>query len=224
MKSIRLPEYAMPQSRLLVFLAAAAAITGVLIAQSTPQPFEYYVLSLSWAPAFCSQPGSANRNPEECSAGRNIGFITHGLWPENAGGRGPESCGTAKPVPKAVIKLILPSMYSTSLIQHEWATHGLCTGLNPFAYFSNVLQARAAVQFPIQITSIEDRITEGPQLIERQFADANPSFPKGAFRTSCSNRMFQEERVCFDKKLKPRECSVSVGECRSPAIVIRPPL
>jgi ribonuclease T2 len=224
MKSIRPLEYPMPRSLFPVVLPALAVLAGVLAAQSTPAPFDYYVLSLSWAPTFCSQANEAARNPQECAAGRHIGFITHGLWPENADGRGPESCGTAKPVPKAVINLVLPAMYSPGLIQHEWATHGVCTGLNPFAYFSNVLQVRAAVQIPVQITSIENQITEGPQLIERQFAEANPSFPKAAFRTSCSNRMFQEERICFGKDLKPRECSVAVTECKSPAIVVPPPL
>jgi len=214
----------MSRLRFSIVLPALTVIAGALAAQSAPASFDYYVLSLSWAPAFCSQANEAARNPEECAAGRHIGFITHGLWPENIGGRGPESCGTVKPVPKDVIKLVLPAMYSPALIQHEWATHGICTGPNPFAYFSNVLQVRAAVQLPVQITSIENEITEGPQLIERQFAEANPSFPKTAFRTLCSNRRFQEERICFGKDLKPRECSVAVAECKSAAIAIRPPL
>jgi ribonuclease T2 len=224
MKSIRPLEYTMPRHRLLIASSALAVIAGVLAAQSTAAPFDYYVLSLSWSPAFCSEGNNAAGNPQECAAGQHISFITHGLWPENTTGRGPESCGTAKPVPKDVIKLVLPAMYSPSLIQHEWATHGICTGLNPFAFFSDVLQVRAAVQLPVQITSIENQITEGPPLIERQFADANPSFPKTAFRTACSNGKLQEERICFGKDLKPRECTVAVGECGSPAIVIPPPL
>jgi ribonuclease T2 len=214
----------MARHRFRIILPALAVIAVALAAQPAPAPFDYYVLSLSWAPAFCSQANEAARNPEECAPGKHIGFITHGLWPENPDGRGPESCGTAKPLRKDVIKLVLPAMYSASLIQHEWATHGICTGLNPFAYFSDVLQARAAVQLPVQITSIENQITEGPQLIERQFAEANPTFPKTAFRTSCSNRTFQEERICFGKDLKPRACPAAVAECKSPAIVIPPPL
>ncbi len=119
----------MSEYRLVTVLLTVTALTGALAAQLRPAPFDYYVLSLSWAPAFCAQPNAAARNPEECAAGRHIGFIVHGLWPENIAGRGPESCGTAKPVPKAVVKLVLPAMYSPSLVQHEWATHGICTGL-----------------------------------------------------------------------------------------------
>ena len=86
------------------------------------------------------------------------------------------------------------------------------------------LQVRASVQVPVQITSIENQLTEGPQLIERQFAEANPGFPKTAFRTYCPSRVLQEVRVCFDKNLRPRECTAAVVECTSPSIVVRPPL
>jgi ribonuclease T2 len=189
-----------------------------------PAPFDYYVLSLSWAPAFCAQPGAASANPKECAPGRGVGFIVHGLWPEAAAGKGPESCGTAKPVPKPVVDFVLRDMLTAGLVQHEWATHGVCTGLNPFDYFSLIVQARAAVQIPVQITSIQDQITESPGQIETQFASANTSFPRTAFRTFCPRGAFQEERICFDKNLKPQACTGSVGECATPAVIIRPPL
>jgi ribonuclease T2 len=208
----------------------ALALAAVLPAQShrsgaeAPAPFDYYVLSLSWAPGFCAQPGAAAANPRECAPGGRVGFIVHGLWPEAATGRGPESCGAVKPVPKQVVDFVLRDMLAPGLIQHEWATHGSCTGLNPFDYFSSVVQARASVQIPVQITSIEEQIRESPGQIESQFAAANPSFPNTAFRTSCPRGALQEERICFDKDLKPRACTASVGECSIPAIIIRPPL
>jgi ribonuclease T2 len=207
-----------------ILLTLAAA----LLARAA-EPFDYFVLSLSWAPAFCAQPGAAAGNPKECAPGRGIGFIVHGLWPQTAAGKSPESCGTAKPVPKAVVDYVLRDMLTPGLVQHEWATHGICTGLNPFDYFSSIVQARAAVQIPVQITSIritsnDNEIRESPGQIETQFAAANPSFPKTAFRTSCPLGTFQEERICFDKNLKPRACTASVGECSIPAVVIRPPL
>src|ERR1700733_4031697 len=131
----------------------AFALAAALLAQSpksrnealSPAPFDYYVLALSWAPGFCAQPGAAAGNPRECAAGGRVGFIVHGLWPETAAGNSPESCGTAKPVPKPVVDFVLRDMLSASLVQHEWATHGVCTGLNPFDYFSSIVQARASV-------------------------------------------------------------------------------
>ena len=203
-----------------------ACIILLIIVAALPasEPFDYYVLALSWAPAFCAQPGAAAANPQECAPGRGIGFIVHGLWPEAAAGRSPESCGTAKPVPKSVVDFVLRDMLTPGLIQHEWATHGICTGLNPFAYFGSIVEARAAVQIPVQITSVESQIRESPGQIEAQFAAANPSFPKDSFRTSCPRGAFQEERICFDKNLKPQSCTATVGECAAPSIIIRPPL
>jgi ribonuclease T2 len=132
-------------------------------------------------------------------------------------------------VPKAVGDFVLRDMLTPALVQHEWATHGICTGLNPFAYFSSIVEARAAVQIPVQITSIgitsnDHEIRESPGQIETQFAAANPSFPKEAFRTFCPRGAFQEERICFDKSLKPQACAASVDECTIPTVVIRPPL
>jgi ribonuclease T2 len=222
----------MPKLRTSVAGWVALALAAALPAQSqrskneasAPAPFDYYVLALSWAPGFCAQPGAGAGNPKECAPGGRVGFIVHGLWPEAAVGKSPESCGVVKQVPKPVVDFVLRDMLAPALIQHEWAVHGSCTGLNPFEYFSSIVQARAAVQIPVQITSIEDQIRESPGQIETQFAAANPSFPKTAFRTSCPRGAFQEMRICFDKSLKPQACTVSVGECGVPAVIIRPPV
>ena len=186
-------------------------------------PFEYYVLSLSWAPEFCAQPGEAAANPRECAPGRGMRLAVHGLWPEVAQGKSPEACGPAKSVPKGLVNDLLPYMPSPGLIQHEWATHGTCTGLTADEYFTKVLLARAAVQIPVQISTIATTETESPSQIEEQFAGANPSFPKGAFRVSCKGGAFLEMRTCFDKELRARACTASVGECTSPTVTIRPP-
>ncbi len=205
-------------------IPAIVLMAAALMAAAASPPFDYYVLSLSWAPAFCAEGNAAARNSRECAVGKNIGFIVHGLWPEDVGGHGLESCGTSKSVPGAVMKFALPYMLSPSLIRHEWATHGACSGRNAYGYFTDIVQARTSVQIPVQISSIENQVTESPGQIEKQFADANPSFPRDAFRTYCSGRTFREERVCFDKNLKPRACTAAVEECRNPAVVIRPPL
>ena len=183
-------------------------------------PFDHYVLSLSWAPGFCAALAG---NPRECASGRGTGFVLHGLWPESPEGNFPAPCGPAKRVPKAVVKMVLRYMLDTNRIQQEWAQHGMCTGLSPADYFGGVLEARAAVQIPVQITSLEDAITQSPDQIETQFAQANPAFPKAAFRTSCRDGALEEARVCLDKALKPQACPPREPECMLKAIVIRPP-
>jgi ribonuclease T2 len=200
----------------------AVPVILVLCAVAAPAPFDYYVLSLSWAPEFCMQPGAASANPKECATGRGTGFVVHGLWPEAAQGKSPESCGSAQRVAGNVGKIALPYMLSASLIQHEWDTHGTCTGLSPAAYFLDVIQARSAVQIPVQMTSVEVPLTESPVQIEDQFAAVNATFPKNAFRTVCRNGELSEVRVCFTRDLKPIECPASVGECADTAMNVRP--
>jgi ribonuclease T2 len=199
-----------------------ALISGALTAQVHGQ-FDYYLLALSWAPEFCAQPAEAAANPLECATGRGVRFIVHGLWPEQNEGKSPESCGPAKKVSKGMVNDLLSYMPSPALIQYEWATHGTCSGLNQDQYFTKVLLARAAVQIPVQMASIASTETESPGQIEAQFAGANPSFPKGAFRTACRDGALTEVRACFDKELKPRVCTSGAGECRASILTIRPP-
>lgn len=192
-----------------------------LLAAAAAAPFDYYILSLSWAPEFCAQPGEAAANPLECGTGK--GFVVHGLWPEADRGRSPESCGPSKSVPKGLVNDMLRSMPSPGLIQHEWTTHGTCTGLSQGEYFTKVMVARSAVQIPVQISSLGQGTTASPAELESEFAAANPSFPKGAFRTACRAGELTEVRVCFDKDLKARACTLSAGECTSQAVTIRSP-
>ena len=55
--------------------------------------FDYYVLALSWSPAFCADRRSGTENAQ-CGAGRAFGFIVHGLWPQYERGW-PERCPTS---------------------------------------------------------------------------------------------------------------------------------
>src|SRR6185437_13614995 len=52
--------------------------------------FDYYVLSLSWAPTYCL---THSDDGEECS-GKGYGFVLHGLWPQYDAGGYPENCST----------------------------------------------------------------------------------------------------------------------------------
>ena len=44
--------------------------------------FDYYVMTLSWAPGFCDLGGKETSSPE-CAEGSGDGFVVHGLWPNN---------------------------------------------------------------------------------------------------------------------------------------------
>jgi len=183
--------------------------------------FDYYLLSLSWAPDFCARP-DVQKDERECGAGRHVAFVVHGLWPQAEEGRGPENCGTARPVASAIVDRMLNYIPSAGLIQHEWKTHGTCTGLAPGDYFGQVRQAFDSLTIPAEYKNLNRQVEVSPNQIESQFAAANPSFPAGAFRTSCGGGDLAEVRVCFGKDLKPRACSDSAGECRMGSTTMRP--
>ena len=68
---------------------AATAAPIVALAQTTPSTppvaaaqFDYYVMTLSWAPGFCDLGGKETSSPE-CAEGSGDGFVVHGLWPDN---------------------------------------------------------------------------------------------------------------------------------------------
>lgn len=184
--------------------------------------FSYYLLSLSYAPAFCAQP-TGNKDARECGAGRHVGFVVHGLWPQGENGRGPQKCGSASPVSGEIIRVMLNYMPTESLIQHEWANHGTCSSLSAADYFAAVRKARDSIAIPNDLKQPAQRLQLTPAQIEGKFADANPGFPKEAFRVSCyRDGELQEARICFNKDLSPRACSDSAGECTAATVEMPP--
>jgi ribonuclease T2 len=209
-----------------VALAALAATLPVPAAKrkkaaAPPGVFSYYLLSLSWAPDFCAQPG-APKSPAECGAGRKVGFVVHGLWPQADGTRGPENCGHASPVPASLVQIMLNYIPTASLIQHEWATHGTCSGLSASDYFAAVRKARDSLTIPNEFKAPAQTLNLSPTAIEAAFAASNPGFPTTAFRTSCTAGGLQEARICFGKDLSPRACTSSAGDCSLPSMTVLP--
>ncbi|HZT31106.1 MAG TPA: hypothetical protein VFA33_14555 [Bryobacteraceae bacterium] len=211
------------------FIAASVIclLSGTADARSrkkkpTPAPqFSYYLLVLSYAPDFCDQP-QGNKDPRECGAGRHVGFVVHGLWPQGETSRGPENCGSS-PVSQAIIQATLPYIPTESLIQHEWTAHGSCSGLSVEDYFAALRKARDSVTLPDDLNQPSQELHLSPAQVEAQVAAANPSFPAASFRTSCyKDGELQEVRICLNKDLSPRACGPSAGECAASSVTILP--
>lgn len=186
----------------------------------TKGAFSYYLLSLSYSPNFCAQPGT--HDPDECGSGKQIGFVVHGLWPQADTGRGPENCGTSA-VPPDVVKDALKYIPTEKLIAHEWQAHGTCSGLSAMDYFAALAKARDSVNIPGYLRQPSRRLDTETAEVTRSFAVANMAFPPEAFHVSCyMTRQLQEVRVCFDKSLKPIACPVSGGECKESSVIVLP--
>jgi ribonuclease T2 len=195
-------------------------VAGSMWAQS-PKDFSYYMLVLSYAPDFCAEPGG-NKDNRECGAGRKLGFIVHGLWPQGENARGPENCG-GSPVSQAIVQATLNYIPIPSLIQHEWTTHGTCSGLSAADFFAVLRKARDSVKVPADLNQPSQTLRLSPAQVESKLAAANPSFPAAAFRTSCyRDAELQEVRVCLSKDLSPRGCGASAGECRASSVTMLP--
>jgi ribonuclease T2 len=162
-------------------------------------------------------------DPRECGTGRHIGFVVHGLWPQGEGRRGPENCGPASPVSREIVRVTLNYIPTEALIQHEWASHGTCSGMSAAAYFAALRKARDSVTIPGDLKQPGGPLQLSPAAIEAEFAAANPSFPRDAFRVSCyRDGELQEVRICLNRDLSPRACGSRVGECRASKVVLSP--
>ena len=218
----RLSDSAMAVCCAFFLLVTAVSSANARRKKATAAEFDYFMMVLSYAPDFCAQP-KGDKDPRECGKGRGVGFVVHGLWPQGESTRGPEHCGPARPVSQAIIDQMLRYIPTESLIQHEWSTHGTCSGLPAQDYFAAVRKARDSVSIPSELSQPSAQLQIRPGDLESKLASANPAFPRDAFRTSCyPDGELQEVRVCMDKNLSPRPCGPSAGECKLGTVTLLP--
>jgi ribonuclease T2 len=190
--------------------------------ESAPGDFAYYLLSLSWSPAFCL----ASPDAAECSGPRRYGFILHGLWPQYERGW-PEHCDVHRAVPDELVREMADVMPARTLVYHEWSTHGTCSGLEPAEYFALARRAFAGVAIPPELSSAAQAIERPTAAILSAFLRANPRLPAESVVITCSGEeaaRLREVRLCLDRNLTPRACSADAlrGACRASEVIIPP--
>jgi len=180
---------------------------------AAPGRFDFYLLNLSWSPEFCA----THADSPEC--GRNLGFVVHGLWPQDANGGYPQHCSDAPgPANPQANTDIMPT---ASLVRHEWETHGTCSGLGANDYFAAIHKAYAAVKVPANIGTGGDAGGVTPDDLLGRFATANPSYPPGSFALSCGNNRLTAVEICLSKDLHPEPCQ-GVRSCRANVVKVTP--
>jgi ribonuclease T2 len=216
-------ETRQPTSRLALLLPLPLLVMGMLFAASgqhrqrqhgpgQPGVFDYYVLSLSWSPEFChSHPSDL-----ECSGHR--GFVVHGLWPQYVEGY-PENC-SSQPGPSNP-ETFADIMPNPSLVAHEWASHGTCSGLDPNAYFKLVRQAFESVKMPERLSAPPPMFSTTPQQLKEEFVSANRGLSDEDLAVGCGNNYLTSVSVCFTKQLQPRACQ-GIRDCRANSIRVAP--
>jgi len=178
-----------------------------------PGQFDYYLLTLSWAPEFCHSHGES----PECG-GQHFGFVVHGLWPQYANGY-PESCSHEPGLVDA--SSMTDIMPDPSLVAHEWARHGTCSGLNADGYFKAVRQAFASIHVPAKFSAPAAEFLITPAEVKDAFLQANPQLSREDMTVSCGNNYLTAVSVCMTKELKPTACQ-NLRDCRANRIKVPP--
>ena len=213
------------KTAVLMLLASALGMSATArhrtSSDSEPGNFDYYLLSLSWSPAFClSDPGAA-----ECNGPRRFGFIVHGLWPQYEKGW-PENCNVHQQVPDSVVSSVSDIMPARGLVYHEWAAHGTCSGLDPQGFFAQVRRAYTGIAVPASLSG-STQIEQSPGAIAAEFLRANPKFSAQSVVVTCSRQdvpRLREVHICLDRDLIPRACSAGAvrGACRAATLIVPP--
>jgi ribonuclease T2 len=168
--------------------------------------FDYYLLSLSWAPTYCLTHAN---DSEECS-GKGYTFVLHGLWPQYDAGGYPENCPTQFELSADAIAKGRTLYPSERLMQHEWRRHGTCSGLDAREYFDTAERATAVIKTPTTLAASHSGQSLTAARIANLFQGANPQLPEGAMTVVCTRAELSEVRVCLTRDLKPRSCGRAV--------------
>ena len=164
--------------------------------------FDYYLLSLSWAPTYCLTHAD---DGQECS-GKGYGFVLHGLWPQYDSGAYHEHCTTQFELSADAADKGRAIYPSERLMRHEWQEHGTCSGLDAKMYFNTADRATVVIKIPAALETPHFDQSLTAERIAILFQSANPQLPEGAMTLACSRAELAEVRVCLTRDLEPRSC------------------
>jgi ribonuclease T2 len=176
--------------------------------------FDFFLLNLSWSPEFCRS------HPEAAECARRNTFVLHGLWPQNNDGSFPQLCDNVPGPDPAQFSDIYPD---PGLLEHEWRTHGTCSGLSATGYFAAARTGWRSIAIPTQLAHLDFQISMPPDQLAGLFTQSNPHLPREAIAISCGHNYLTAVQICLDKSLHPIACPATVRSCRANSIRIAPP-
>src|SRR5271163_4595592 len=190
LRELAVRDGAMSRLALITFGLAVAAIGApIAVAQQAgppvaSTPFDYYVMTLSWAPGFCDLGGQDTTSPE-CAVGSGDGFVVHGLWPDNDYRPNPEGCqgADASPADLAEEHGLYPN---DTLAAYEYRKHGTCTGLSAHDYFATVRNIRTRLNIPPMLQAPHQQLRLSPDDVEQAFMSANANLRSDNMAVTCS--------------------------------------
>ena len=172
--------------------------------QNRNAPVDYYMLALSWSPAFCAEqfekfngdlPQAAQY---QCGVKRQFGWVVHGLWPQNAKAREvsdhPRFCqGDLAPLPQNLLAQYLAISPGEKLLQGEWEKHGACAFKDAKSYFDKMAELYNRLTLPAEKPDKKE--------LFRWIKAHNPAL-KNVFLGASRNELY----VCYDLQFTPMDC------------------
>jgi ribonuclease T2 len=167
--------------------------------------FDFYLLALTWHPAFCAD----RRGASECRSDAHRPLVIHGLWPERFEPRTyPQDCQAPALQLDAGLEQrladFMPGM-SAGLHEHEWRKHGGCSGLDDDVYYSRALELARGVDAALgaRLTTLTGRETTPQELREtanqfRPGVGATLTLHCRTLRGSGDRPVLIEVRQCVD--------------------------
>lgn len=176
--------------------------------------FDYYVAALSWSASWCALEGDGRDDPQ-CEAGRGIGFVLHGLWPQWEEGW-PSFCRTREGDPSRGMTAAVADVFGgAGAAFYQWKKHGRCSGLSAAGFYDLARRAKGRVVVPEVFRALGRDIRLEADVVEDAFLEANPGMSPDGVVVTCRAGMVQEVRVCLTKSLEFRDCAGDVGRaCR----------
>jgi len=162
-------------------------------------PWDHYLLTLSWSPEYCH----SHPTDDQCTGPKHFGFVVHGLWPEYPNGlSGPEACSQAQGLSDPSTMLdIMPTL---RLIQHEWTTHGSCSGLSADAYFGLIRNLFSSIHIPSQFAAPSSTMLITGAQTRAAFEQSNPGLQDPDIGLSCTGTYLQAVEICYSTGSNPQ--------------------
>lgn len=171
--------------------------------------FDYFVLAMSWSPAWCALEGEDRGSPQ-CAEGADFGWVLHGLWPQYEEGW-PSFCRTSARDPsRAETAAMADIMGAPGAAWHQWRKHGRCAGLPPEDYFAAARAAFGAVSRPPVFDAMDQAYRLPARVVEEAFLEANPGWKADMLTITCKDGRIREARLCLTRTLEPRACGADV--------------
>ncbi|MBE2896447.1 ribonuclease [Pasteurellaceae bacterium HPA106] len=174
------------------------------LGQNTHAKVDYYMLVLSWSPAFCAeQREQYGKNlPQavqfQCNSKTHFGWVVHGLWPQSAKARDigdhPRFCqGDLPAVDRTLLNQYLTMSPGLQLLQGEWEKHGACAFAQPQAYFEQTARLFHSLTLP------QENLRKGD--LFRFMRQHNPQLA-GKYMAASKTEL----KICYDLSWQPMDC------------------